>query len=58
MYLILPIIFAITPIEGWCYRVIDSTNIQKIFSSVSKFLSCHEKKPLELRKDKKNNDYK
>ena len=54
----LPIIFAITPIDGWCYRVIDSTNIQKIFSSVSKFLSCHEKKPLELRKDKKNNDYK
>ena len=25
---ILPIIFAVTPLDGWCYRVIDSSVIQ------------------------------
>ena len=33
MDLILPIMFAITPIDGSCYRVIDSSNIQEFFSS-------------------------
>ena len=32
MDLILPIIFAITPIDGSCYRVIDSSNIQESFN--------------------------
>ena len=58
MDLILPIIFAITPIDGQYYRVIDSSNIQDFFSSVSKCLSCNEEKTLELKKDKKNNEYK
>ena len=53
MDLILPIIFVITSIDGSCYRVIDSANIQKLFSSVSKYLSCNKEKILELRKGKK-----
>ena len=51
MDLILPIIFAITPIDGYCYRVIDSSNIKFFFLFVSKFLSCNEEKTLELKKD-------
>ena len=49
MDLILLIIFAITPIDGSCYRVIDSSNIKEFFLSVSKFLSCYEEKTLELK---------
>ena len=59
MDLILPVIFAIIPIDGSCCRVTDSSNIQEFFSSVSKFLSCNEEKTSELRKDfLKNNEYK
>ena len=36
-----------------CYRVIDSSILQELFSSTSKFLPCNEEKTLELRKDKK-----
>ena len=50
MDLILPIIFATTPTDGSCYRVINLSNIQKVFSSVSKFSSCKEEKTLELKK--------
>ena len=53
MDLILPIISAITRIDGSCYRVINSSNIQE-FSHVSKFLSCNEEKTLQVKKDKKN----
>ena len=53
MNLISPIIFAITPIDGWCYKVINSSVLQEICSSVSKFLSCDEENILELRKDTK-----
>ena len=49
MDLILPIIFAITPTGGSRYRVIDSSNMQEIFSSVSKFLSCNEEKTVDKR---------
>ena len=49
MDLILPIIFVITPIDGLCYRVIDSSILQDFFSSVSKFLSCYEEKTVEKR---------
>ena len=52
MDLILPIIFAITRIDGSCYRVIDSSNIQEFFLFVSKSLSCNEGKT-ELRQIKK-----
>ena len=51
--MILSIIFAVTPTDGSRHRVIDSSIVQKIFSSVSKFLSCNKGKRLELRKDKK-----
>ena len=47
MDLILPIIFPTTPIDGSCYRVIDSSNIQELFPSFPKFLSCNEEKTLE-----------
>ena len=50
MDLILPIIFATTPTDGSCYRVINLSNIQTFFSSVSKFSSCKEEKILELKK--------
>ena len=53
MDLILLFTFAITPIDGSCYRVINSSNMQEFFSSVSKFLSCNEEETLELKKDKK-----
>ena len=53
MDLIVFITFTITRIDGSCYRVIGSSNIQQFFSSVSKFLSCNEEKTLGLRKDKK-----
>ena len=68
MDLILPITFAITPIDGQCYRVIDSSNMKDFFSPVSKFLSCNEEKTLkkvkkdrvekELEKERKKNIYK
>ena len=48
MELIFPIIFAITPIDVSCYRVIDSPNIQEFFSSVSNILSCNKEKTVEL----------
>ena len=51
--LILPIIFAITPIDGSCYRVIDSSNIQEFFHLSQKVLSCNEEKTSELKNDKK-----
>ena len=44
MVLTLPIIFAITPIDGLCYRVTDSSVLQDFFSSVLKRLSCYEEK--------------
>ena len=53
MGLILDIIFAVTPVDGSCYRVIDSSILQDVLWSVSKFLSCDEEKRLDLRKDKK-----
>ena len=48
MELIFPIIFAITPIDVSCYRIIDSPNIQEFFSSVSNILSCNKEKTVEL----------
>ena len=51
MDLTLPIIFTITPFDRRCYRVIDSSNIQEFFSSVSKILSCNEEKTLELKNE-------
>ena len=47
MDFILAIIFAIKRINGSCYRVIDSSNIQEF---VSKFLSCNEEKNLRAEK--------
>ena len=47
MVLILPIMFAITPTDGSCYRVIDSSILQDFFSSVLKFLSCYEEKTVQ-----------
>ena len=49
MVSILSIIFAITTIDGSCYRVIDSSILQDFFSSVLKFLSCYEEKTVENR---------
>ena len=49
MVLILPIVFAIPPIGGPCYRVINSSILQDAFSSVLKFLSCYEEKTVEKR---------
>ena len=51
MDLILTIIYAFTPIDRSCYRVIDSSVLKEFFSTVSKFLSCYEEKTVE--KDKK-----
>ena len=48
MELIFPIIFAITPIDVSCYRIIDSPNIQEFFSSVSNISSCNKEKTVEL----------
>ena len=53
MCLVFPIKFAVTRIDGYCYRVIDSSILQDIFSSVLKFLSCNEEKT--VRKHKKIN---
>ena len=53
MEFILPIIFAIIPTAGSCYRVIDLLNIPEFFSSVSKFLSCNEKKNIRVEKRSK-----
>ena len=50
---ILDIIFSVTPVDGSCYRVIDSSILQEVLRSVSKFLSCDEEKRLDLRKDEK-----
>ena len=36
MDLVLPIIFAMTPIDGSCYRVIDTSILLEFFSSDSK----------------------
>ena len=47
--LTLPIILAITPIDGSCYRVNDSSILKAFFSCVSKFLSCYEEKTDEKR---------
>ena len=55
MDLTLPIIFAITPIDRSCYRVIDSSILQDFFSSVSNFLSCYEEKAVEKRLKKRMN---
>ena len=51
MDLILTIIYAFTPIDRSCYRVIDSSVLKEFFSTVSEFLSCYEEKTVE--KDKK-----
>ena len=51
MDLILSIIFAITPIDGSCYRVMDSSNIQEFFHLSQNVLPCNEEKTLELKKD-------
>ena len=58
MDLILPIIFAITAIDGLCYRVTNWSILQEDFSYVSKFLLYNEEKRLQLRKDKQKNEYK
>ena len=58
MDLILPITFTIIPADASCYRVIDSSTLQEVFSSVSKFLSYNEEKRLQLQKDKHKNEYK
>ena len=34
----------ITPIDGSCYKIVNSSVLQEIFSSVSKRLSCNGKK--------------
>ena len=49
MVLILLIIFAITSIDGSCYKVTDSSILQDIFSAVLNFLSCYEEKTVEKR---------
>ena len=45
MVLILPVIFAITPVDGLCYRVTDSSFLQNFF------LSCYEEKTVEIEKN-------
>ena len=47
MDLILHIIFAIPPVDWLCYRVSDSSILQTLFSSISKFLSYYEEKTLK-----------
>ena len=44
MVLILSVIFAITSIDGSCYRVIDWSILQGFFSSVLKFFHAMKKK--------------
>ena len=51
MDLILPIIFAITPTDGSCYRVFDSSTLQDFFHLPQNF--CHDMRKKQLRKDKK-----
>ena len=53
MDLIMPITFVITPINEWCYRVIDSSILQEYCSSVLKCSWCNEEKKLELSYDNK-----
>ena len=55
MVLMFPVIFAITPVDGSCYRVIDLSILQDFFSSVLKFLPCCEKET--VRKKIKKNEY-
>ena len=57
MDLILSIIFAITPADGLCYRVINSSITQEVFSSVRECSSCNKEKTLkvEIRQQKKIN---
>ena len=57
MDLIISIIFAFTTIYGSCYRAIDSSILQEFFSSVSKFLSCNEKKQSWEKVTKKNEEW-
>ena len=37
MDLVLPIIFAMTPVDGSCYRVIDTSILLEFFSSHPKY---------------------
>ena len=48
MDLILPIIFVITQTDGSCYRVIDSSILQEVFSFVLKCSVCNANKHQEL----------
>ena len=41
MDFILPIIFTVTATDGLCYRVINSSILQELFSSVSKSQKIH-----------------
>ena len=60
MDLILPIIFAFNPIDGSCYKVMDSSNIQEFFSSVSKMFILQWRKNIRVEKrfKKINNEFK
>ena len=49
MNLILSIVFSITPIDEWCYRVINSSILQEVFSSVSIYSSWNKERVLEVR---------
>ena len=53
MDLILPIIFAITSVDGSCYRVIDSSILKEFFSSLSNFYHALKKKGKSWEKIKK-----
>ena len=51
MDLVLPIIFAIIPIVGSCYRVIDSSNIQEhFFICLKNFYHAMKKKKHKQKK--------
>ena len=43
MDLILPFVFAMLPIDGSCYRVIDTSILQEFCSSVSKCYHAMQK---------------
>ena len=52
MCLIMPIIFAFIPLDGSCYRVIDSSILQDFFHlSLNSYYAMKKKK--QLRKDKR-----
>ena len=60
MDLLLPIIFTITPVDGLCYRVVDSSILQEIFLFVPKCSSCNAANTLsfKIRQQQQKNEYK